>query len=104
MARLDYGCKRGPGVTDPGLFFCTAHLSYGYEREGRCHNVNELPPYQSTLTVRVSLRVTVDVDDYRAEYGRESTDEIRTAVRSAITDAARHALASGIESVEEAAR
>jgi hypothetical protein len=45
---LDYGCKRGPGVTDPGLFFCTAHLSYGYEREGRCHHVGNRPPYQSS--------------------------------------------------------
>ena len=40
MATLDYGCIDGGGRTDPGLFFCSAHLSYGYRREGRCHAVS----------------------------------------------------------------
>ena len=38
---LNYGCKPATaGATDPGLFFCAAHLSYGYVREGRCHAVS----------------------------------------------------------------
>lgn len=44
---LNYGCRDGGGRTDPGLFFCAAHLSYGYTREGRCHAVSS-PSWEAT--------------------------------------------------------
>ena len=45
---IDYGCRKADrGECDPGLFFCGAHLSYGYVREGRCHAVSS-PSWQST--------------------------------------------------------
>lgn len=34
-----YGCHKGPRPgQDDGLFFCSAHLSYGYARTGICHS------------------------------------------------------------------
>jgi hypothetical protein len=34
---LDYGCVKAERAINDGLFFCGAHLSYGYNREGICH-------------------------------------------------------------------
>lgn len=51
------------------------------------------------LKVRVVLVVDVDVDDYRLNYGSDSADEIRDAIKYAAADGLRACLADGIVNV-----
>lgn len=58
------------------------------------------------LKVRVALTVTVDVDDYRANYGTDDLDTIRYDVRAAVIDAVNSGavMADGIVDASDAGR
>ncbi len=53
---------------------------------------------KKVLKVRVSLTITIDVDDYRLNYGTDDLATIRRDVQYAVADAANSGgvLASGI--------
>lgn len=53
-----------------------------------------------TMKVAVVLSVTVDLDDYRLNYGDEDAATIRETIRQAFADGGRAVLANGIAEVE----
>lgn len=55
-APIDYGCRAAdPDTTEPGLFFCAAHLSYGYRGEP-CHAM-----HHGSVTIGWPRRVAVRI-------------------------------------------
>lgn len=53
-----------------------------------------------TIQVSVKLTVTVDLEDYRLNYGDESIPQIRQDIRQAFVDGGHAVLANGILDVE----
>lgn len=58
------------------------------------------PAPKRLLKVAVAVTVTIDLDDYRMNYGSDDVDTIRNDTRHAVADAARSAFADGIVAVE----
>jgi hypothetical protein len=63
-------------VPSGSRYYCDAHA--GGDPCGKCRR---------TVKVRVSLVVTIDLDDYRLNYGTDDPDVIRDDVRYATLDA-----------------